>query len=125
MPGGREGAHVGADLGDQVLGGGDPEPGDAVQLGDLPLIGLAQGGDLLVQHGDLGSVMAGVPEHHLQDEGVLGGEERAVQCLLPPGDLAAHHPAGHLREHFRVPLADGDRAEHGPAGDPVDVADHR
>ena len=37
VPGGRESAHVHPGLGDQVLGGGDPEAGDAVQLGDLPL----------------------------------------------------------------------------------------
>ena len=96
VPGGREGAHVDADLGDQVLGGGDPEAGDAVQLGDLPLIRLAQPGDLLLQHRDLGGVMVDVPEHHRQDEGVPGGEERAVQASSSPS-CGASRP-GHLRQ---------------------------
>ena len=60
MPGGREGGHVHSDLADQVLGAGDAEAGDAVELGDLPLVRLAQDGDPLVQHGDLGGVMVDV-----------------------------------------------------------------
>jgi hypothetical protein len=38
VAGGREDAHVQADLGDEVLGGGDPEAGDGVEPGDLPLV---------------------------------------------------------------------------------------
>ena len=76
-----------------------PKPGICVELGDLPLVRLAQDGDLLVQHGDLGAVVVDVVQHHRQDEGVLGGEERAVQGIPQPGKLTAHHAAGHLREH--------------------------
>jgi hypothetical protein len=75
VPSGREGAHIGADLGDQVLGVCDAEPGDGIELGDLVLAGLAEGGDLLVQGRDLGGVVVDVAQHHLQDEDVLGGEE--------------------------------------------------
>src|SRR5262249_53906548 len=32
VPGGREAAHVDADLRDQLLGGGDPDAGDLIQL---------------------------------------------------------------------------------------------
>jgi hypothetical protein len=60
-----------------------------------------------------------------KDEGVLFGEERAVQGLPQRRELASHHAAGHLRQHPGAALAGGERAEHVPAGDAVDVADHR
>ena len=125
MAGGREDAHGGADLGDEVPGRADPEPGDAVQLLYLPLVRLAHLRDLVVQDLDLGGDLVDAVQHHLQDEGVLPGEERAVQGLLQPGGLAAHHAAGHLRQHSGAALAGDDGAQHAPAGDAVDVADHR
>jgi hypothetical protein len=48
----------------KVLGVLHAEAGDLVELGDLPLVRLAQGGDLLVQHGDLGAVVVDVVQHH-------------------------------------------------------------
>ena len=41
------------------------------------------------RRGGPGAVMAGVVRHHLQGERVLV-DERAVQGLFEPGDLAAH-----------------------------------
>ncbi len=35
MAWGGEAGHVGADLGEQVLGGGDADAGDLIELGDL------------------------------------------------------------------------------------------
>ena len=56
---------------------------------------------------------------------MLGGEERAVQGLPQLGDLPPHPGPRHLREDFGVALAGDDGAQHVPAGDAVDVADHR
>ena len=100
MPGGREGGHVHADLANQVLGRPDAEAGDAVELGDLPLVRLAQDGDPLVQHRHLGGELVDVVQHHLQDEGVAGGEERAVQGLPQLGDLPPHPGPRPLHEGF-------------------------
>ena len=50
-----------------------PEAGDLVELGDLPLVRLEQDADPLVQHRDLGGELVDVVQHHLQDEGVVGG----------------------------------------------------
>ena len=86
MPGGREGARIGAGLRDQVPGGRHAEPGDAVELGDLVLARLAEGGDPLVAHRDLRGVTADAVQHHLQDERVPGSEEGAVEGQ-PLGDL--------------------------------------
>ena len=56
---------------------------------------------------------------------VLLGYEGAIEGLLQPGDLAAHGAPGQLGQRRRVTLPGGDRLEHRPAGDPVDVRDHR
>jgi hypothetical protein len=106
------------------LGRPDAEAGDAVELGDLPLVRLAQDGDPLVQHADLGGELVDVVQHHLQDEGVVGGEERAVQGLPQLGDLPPHPGPRLLREGFGVALAGDDGAQHVAAGDAMDVADH-
>ena len=55
-----------------------------------------------------------------------GGEElRAFQRLFQPGDLAAGRGAGQLSQDLGVTLA-GDQVIHDvPAGDPVQVGDHR
>ena len=121
----REDAHVNADLGDEVLAGGDPEAGDVIELRDLLLVWLAHFRDLLVQDRDLAGELVDAVQHHLQDEGVFGGEERAVQGLFELAGLAAHHAPCLVREHLRAALAGDDRSEHVAAGYPVDVADHR
>ena len=64
-------------------------------------------------------------QHHRQHGGVLSGEERALQRLFQPADLTAHLPAGHGRERVRVALPGGERVQHVPARDTVDVGDHR
>jgi hypothetical protein len=112
-------------LGDDVLGGDDREAGDPVQLGDLAGVRLAQRLDLRRELIDLPGEVVDVRQHHLQDEGVLLGKEGAVQGLFQLADLDPHPAAGQLREHFRVALAGDDSGQHVPAGDAVDVADHR
>ena len=79
MPGGREGGHVHADLADQVLGRPHTEAGDPSSWAICRSYG-SQDGDPLVQHCDLGGELVDVAQHHLQDEGVAGGEERAVRA---------------------------------------------
>ena len=125
MGGGGEHRHVDADLGDDVPGADGPDAGHGVELLDLGQVRLGQlldgGGELT----DLGSVVVDDRQHHCQHGGVLAGEERAVRCLFQPADLAAHLPAGQGRERVRVALPGGQRVEHVPAGDAVDVGDHR
>ena len=125
VAGGREDAHVDADLGDQVLGGGDPEPGDGVQLGDLPLVRLAQDGDLRVQHGDLGgewSMLSSIISRMKACSGVKNEQSRASSSRAILGRIL---PRAIRASTFGAALAGDDRAEHRPAGEPVDVADHR
>jgi hypothetical protein len=86
---------------------------------------LAQRVDPGGQRADLRGQVVDVREHHGQREGVLCGEEGAVQGLFQLPDLAAHPGAGHLREHLRVAFPADDRGQHVPAGDAVDVGDHR
>ena len=124
MGGGGEDGHVGADLGDDVLGADRADAGDGVELGDLVQVGLGQcldpGGEL----GYLGGVVVDGGQHHGQHGGVLIGEEGAFQCFLQPADLAAHGAAGQLGQGPGVALAGGERVEHVPARDAVDVGDH-
>jgi hypothetical protein len=123
--GGGEHAHVHADLGDQVLGGGGGEAGDGGQPGDLALPGAAElddpGGDLR----DLGVELVDVAEHPLEHEHVAVGQERAVQGLLELAELAAGHAPGELGQGRRVALASDDGVEHVPAGRAVDVGEDR
>jgi hypothetical protein len=51
--------------------------------------------------------------------------EMPGQRRLQDADLGAHHAPRHLGEHCRIPLPGDQRAEHRPAGDSEDVADHR
>jgi len=124
VPGGGEGGHVCPGLGDDVLGGDDPEAGDRVQLGDLPGVRLAQRLDLRRQLIDLRGEVIDVRQHHRHDEGMLPGEERAVQDLFQLADLDPHPAAGQLRERLRVTLPGDDRGQHVPAGHVVDIADY-
>ena len=125
MGGGGEDRHVGADLGNDVLGGDDAGAGHGVQLLDLAQVRLAQYLDLRGQLLDPGGVVVDGGQHHRQDGGVLLGYEGAIEGLFQPGDLAAHGASGQLGQRRRVTLPGGDRLEHRPAGDQVDVRDHR
>ena len=71
-----------------------------------------------------GGVAVDGGQHHGKDGGVLGGEQRAARRLLQAADLAAHAAAGQLRQGFGVALPGGERLQHGPTGDAVDVGDH-
>jgi hypothetical protein len=73
----------------------------------------------------LRGVVAGDGQHHGQHGGVLAGEEGAVQRLFEAADLASHAAAGQLGQGLGVTLPSGERAEHVPARDAVNVGDHR
>ena len=111
-------------LGDDVLGADRPDAVDGVELGDLVQPGLGQRLDRGGERLDLGAVVVDDGQHHRQHGGVLIGEERAFQCLFQPADLAAHCAAGQLGQGLGVALPGGDRVQHVPAGDAVDVGDH-
>ncbi len=125
MGGGGEHGHVGADLGDDVLGADGPDAVDGVELSRLAQAGPGQRLDPGGERLDLGGVVVDGGEHHSQHGGVLIGEERAVQRLLQPFDLAAHGAAGQLGQRLGVALPGDQRAGHVPARDAVDVGDHR
>ena len=124
MGGGGEDGHVGADLGDDVLGADRPDTVDLIELPDLGQVGFGQlldpGGERL----DLGGVVVDGDQHHRQHGGVLIGEEGAFQRLFQPADLAAHRAAGQLRQCPGVALPGGEPVEHVPARGPVNVGDH-
>jgi len=88
--GGGKDSHIGADLADDVLGADRPDAGGGAGLLQLAHPGLGQfldgGGERL----DLGAVVVDGRQHHRQHGGVLAGEERAVQRVFQPADLAAH-----------------------------------
>jgi hypothetical protein len=75
-----EAVHVDAELGDQLLGGGGPDPGDLIKLGHLDrergdrLLLAVEGGDLLAEPVD-------VVQHHPQNRGVVVGEEPCQRLL--------------------------------------------
>jgi hypothetical protein len=119
--GGGEDGHVGADLGDDVLGADRADAGDGVELLHLAQPGPGQGLDGGGERGDLGAVVVDGRQHHRQHSGVGVGEERAVQRLFQPADLAAHAAAGQLGQGLGVALPGGERAGHVPAGDAVDA----
>ncbi len=75
MGGGGEDGHVGADLGDDVLGADRPDAVDGVELGDLVQPGLGQRLDPGGERLDLGGVVVDGGEHHRQHGGVFSGEE--------------------------------------------------
>jgi len=113
---GREHAHVGADLGDQHLGGAALDAGDrAQQLNrrlervNLLLDPTGQRVDVLLEFLD-------VREHPLEQEGVVLGEavgERLAQLR----QLLAQLALGQLGERLGIRLALDQRAHHRPAGD--------
>jgi len=75
----------------------------------LPLVRLAQDGDPLVQHTDLAGVMVDVVQHHLQDEGMVRGEERAVQGLPASVTRLLARPAS--RAIFSIAMPSTDSSE--------------
>jgi len=123
--GGGEDGHVGADLGDDVLGADAADAVDGVDLLHLVQIWGDQCLDGGGERGDLGAVVVDGRQHHGQHGGVLIGEERAVQGLFQADHLATHAAAGQLGQGLSVALPDGEGVEHVPAGDAVDVGDHR
>ena len=120
MAAGGELGHVGAGLGDGVLGGAAAPARHGFCLLELFLVRGQQLLDHLGQLGDLGGEPVDALQHGLQQGGMRRGEElRAVQGVLQLGDLAAGPGAGQLGEHLRVALP-GDQVIHDvPAGDPV------
>ena len=125
MARGGEAAHVGADLGDDHLGGGPADPADLIQpvdrwgeRGDLGL-------DLGLQLGDVGAGLVDAAKHLGQQEPVMVAEV-AGEGLLQLAELGAQAAAGQLRQRLGVPLARDQGGQHRPARDPEDVAgDHR
>lgn len=74
MPFGGKDAYVGADLGQDHLGGVPADAGDALKQGQL---GLERGGgglDPLGDRGDVGLEVVDVGEHALAQEGVVTSE---------------------------------------------------
>ena len=111
---GREAAHVGADLGEQHLGGALVDAGDRVEQLELTgeragqlLDPLRQGRDRLVEEVDLGE--------HLRDEQRVMAGEAALERFSERGDLLAQRALGQLGEHVGVVGAGDQRVEH-PAG---------
>jgi len=78
---GGKAAHVDADLGDQLLGGGGADPGDLIELGRLAGERADRRLDLGVKGGDLLAVPVDVVQHHPQDRRVVVGEEPAQRLL--------------------------------------------
>src|SRR6266511_3119807 len=116
--GGGKAAHLDADLGDQLLGGDHPDPGDLIQplgvagkRGDRPV---DLGGDLVELGGGGGGGGGGgvdALQHQLAQEAVVVVEV-AAQCLLQDRDLGPHAGAGQLGERLGVALASDERLEH-------------
>src|SRR4029077_914119 len=123
VAGGGEAGHVGADLGEQVLGGGDADAGDLIELGDLGGVrgdGLADPGGEGI---DLGGERVDPGQHHAQHERVVIGEVPGER-LLQDARLGAYVPAGQGGQLVRVGLPGDEGVQHGPAGLAEDVADH-
>jgi hypothetical protein len=119
-----EAGHVGADLGERVLGGGDADAGDLIELGDLGGVrgdGLADPGGEGI---DLGGGRVDPGQHHARHEGVVIGEVPG-QRLLQDAGLGAHVLAGQASQLVRVALPADQGGEHVPAGGAEDVADYR
>ena len=82
MRGGGEPGHVGPDLGEDDVRGGDPDPGDLIEL----VHRLGERGDQLLDpgldRGDVGAGLVDPGEHGAQQERVVVGEvpdERLLQ----------------------------------------------
>ena len=112
---GREAAHVGADLGQQHLGGALVDAGDRVE--QLQLMGeragqlldlRGQGCDRLIEEVDL--------RQHLSDQQRVMAGEAALERLPERGDLLAQRALGQLGEDLGVMGPGDQRVEHPPGG---------
>jgi hypothetical protein len=111
MPRGRKACHVCAGLGDNDLGGAQPDPGDGLEpRDDVGTVGgelhdpFIEGGDRLVEPVD-------VVEQLTQLHRMMLGEA-AVERPDEFGDLGTHPPVGHLGQHRRVAPTRDQRLDH-------------
>jgi hypothetical protein len=123
VPGGREPGHVRADLGEQQMRGGLADPGDLIQPLDRRRERGDQLGKLGVEVGEVGVQRVGPAQHLGEQEGVLVGEEPGER-LRQRAEFGARPGTGQLREDLGVALSGDQRGQHGPPGDPEDVAGH-
>jgi hypothetical protein len=123
MPRGGEAAHVEADLGDDDPCGGAADAGDLIQPVDRRLERGDLGLDPGLHRGDVGAGVVDTIQHRLQQEGVMV-VEAATEGLFQLAELGTQTAAGQLRQHLGVTLAGDQRGQHGPAGEPEDVAGH-
>jgi hypothetical protein len=112
-------------LGDDHVGGGDPDPGDLIELFHRS----GERGDQLLDpgldRGDVGAGLVDSGEHGAQQERVVVGEVPDKR-LFQHRDLGAHPGSGQLGERLGVAFPGQQRGQHLPPGDPEDVAgDHR
>ena len=112
---GGETAHVGADLGQQHLGGALVDAGDRVEQLELTgeragqlLDPLRQRLDGLIEEVDL--------REHLPDEQRVVAGEATLERFSERGDLRAQRALGELGEHVWVVGAGDQRVEHPPCG---------
>src|SRR5436305_880964 len=121
---GRKAGHVGADLGEDALGGPLADRGDGVEpvtgLGerDAGLAGVLgeQIVDALVQPRDRALQVGEVVQAEPDQQGVVV-TEAAAQCLAQLGELLAQQALGQLGEDVGVALAGDQGGQHRPAGD--------
>jgi hypothetical protein len=125
MARGGEAAHVDTDLGDDHLGGGAANPTDLIQPVDRRRERADHLLDLGLQRGDVGAGLVDTAKHGGQQEPVMVAEA-ADKGLLQQTPLGAQPGPGQLGQDLGVALPGHQRGQHGPAGDPKDVAgDHR
>jgi hypothetical protein len=115
MRGRREPGHVDADLGDQLCGGHGVNAGDLSKPGRLVGERVDRLLDARVEGSDLGADPICVVEHHLQDRGVVVGEEPAQRLFKRPG-LFARLALGQLGQRAGITLADDEGVPSSPAG---------
>src|SRR3954471_12729152 len=121
---GREAGHVGADLGEDALGGPLADSGDGVEpvtgLGerDAGLAGVLgeQIVDVLVQLRDRALQVGEVVQAEPDQQGVVV-TEAAAQCLAQLGELLAQQALGQLGEDVGVAFAGDQGGQHRPSGD--------
>jgi hypothetical protein len=121
--GGRELAHVDADLGDDYLGGAFADAGD----GHKPAHLVSERGDHPVHLGveavDTGAQMIDVGQVHADHQGVVL-VEATQQRLAQLGDPRPHPGQGHIGEDLGVAFPCDERFEHPPRRLTHHVGDH-
>ena len=121
MPGGREDGHVGADLGDDHLGGAPLHAGDrAEQLNRRRRKG-AICSSIASESRSICSSRKSMWARICADDQRVLGVEAALERLAQRRQLLAQLPFGELGEHRRVGRARDERVEHRPAGLAEDV----